>query len=311
MKKIAISSTSRSTLSNEETAIINADGLKVGLAVTLQLKGEYVHGKVEDEYLVKSITPKPGYMGGGRSTVVFEKRFFDVRSTGKMPVAPVAAPSTNYKDRVSNQYAAIETAKDNLLRECVKFGALLTEVSYFLGEARGRGNDGEGLKAWLAENCPEVNYSTAINYKALATKCVKMIGGGSQAVAALQDKTLVQEPGTGDTIDVDGDFIRKRDELFAEVKSRRELEQTYFDFMARDGKRRPGRPKGSGAGAVEPRAKTAAVKAAEAEAEMRELIGRLGAYLTRGGKVGMLTAQARDDFHRALVDYAQQLAEMM
>ena len=75
--------------------------------------------------------------------------------------------------------------------------------------------------------------------------------------------------------------------------------------------RRPGRPKGSGAGEVAPRAKTAAVKAAEAEQEMRELIGRLGAYLTRGGKVGMLTAQARDDFHRALVDYAQQLAEMM
>ena len=184
-------------------------------------------------------------------------------ATGKMPVAP----ANNYRDRVSNQYAAIETAKDNLLRECVKFGALLTEVSYFLGETQGR--KGEGLQAWLAENCPEVNYSTAINYKALATKCVKMIGGGSQAVAALQDKTLVQEPGTGDTIDVDGDFIRKRDELFAEVKSRRELEQTYFAFMASEGKRRPGRPKGSGKPAPESYAavhKTAAENAATAYA---------------------------------------------
>ena len=178
------------------------------------------------------------------------------------PRAPEAV--TNYRDRVSEAYGRIETAKDNLLRECVKFGALLTEVSYFLGESRHANNEGEGLKAWLAENCPEVNYSTAINYKALATKCVKMIGGGSQAVAALQDKTLVQEPGTGDTIDVDGDFIRKRDELFAEVKSRRELEQTYFDFMARDGKRRPGRPKGSGAGAVEYKKKSALECAVEA-----------------------------------------------
>ena len=82
---------------------------------------------------------------------------------------------STYQQRVSDQYAAIETAKDNLLRECVKFGALLTEVGYYLGEARGRG-DGEGLKAWLEENCPEVNYSTAINYKALAAKCVKMLG---------------------------------------------------------------------------------------------------------------------------------------
>lgn len=176
----------------------------------------------------------------------------------KFDVAPTTSnqqPATNYRDRVSNQYAAIETAKDNLLRECVKFGALLTEVSYYLGETQGR--KGEGLQAWLEENCPEVNYSTAMNYKSLATKCVKMLGGGSQAVAVLQDKTLVQEPGTGDTIDVDGDFIRKRDELFAEVKSRRELEQTYFAFMASEGKRRPGRPKGSGAGAVEYKKKSA------------------------------------------------------
>ena len=154
---------------------------------------------------------------------------------------------STYQKRVSDQYAAIETAKDNLLRECVKFGALLTEVGYFLGEARHAKNEGDGLKAWLAENCPEVNYNTAMGYKALAGKCVKMLGGGSQAVAVLQDKTLVQEPGTGDPINVDGDFIRRRDELFAEVKSRRDLEQTYFKFMASEGRRDPGRPKGSGA----------------------------------------------------------------
>ena len=165
--------------------------------------------------------------------------------TVAQPLNRLTAEPLNYKSRVSDQYAAIETAKDNLLRECVKFGALLTEVGYYLGEARHAKNEGEGLKAWLAENCPEVNYSTAINYKALAGKCVKMLGGGSQAVAVLQDKTVVQEPGTGETIDVESKFIEKRDELFNEVKSRRELEQTYFKFMASEGRRGPGRPKGS------------------------------------------------------------------
>ena len=153
--------------------------------------------------------------------------------------------ANSYQTRVSDQYAAIETAKDNLLRECVKFGALLTEVGYYLGEARGRGKDGEGLKAWLEENCPEVNYSTAINYKALAGKCVKMLGGGSQAVAVLQDKTEVIPPGEDAPIEVESKFIEKRDELFNEVKSRRELEQTYFKFMASEGKGKPGRPKGT------------------------------------------------------------------
>ena len=71
---------------------------------------------------------------------------------------------------------------------------------------------------------------------------------------------------------------------------------------------RPGRPVGSKAAA---RAKTAAVRSAEAEQEMRELIGKLGAFLTRGGKVGMLSAQAREDLHRALLDYAEQLAYQM
>ena len=164
----------------------------------------------------------------------------------------VISGQNTYQQRVSDQYAAIETAKDNLLRECVKFGALLTEVGYFLGEARGRGKDGEGLQAWLAENCPEVNYNTAMGYKTLAGKCVKMLGGGSQAVAVLQDKTEVVPPGEDAPIEVDSKFIEKRDELFNEVKSRRDLEQTYFKFMASEGKGKAGRPKGSGAAADGP-----------------------------------------------------------
>lgn len=163
--------------------------------------------------------------------------------TVAQPLNRLTAEPLSYKSRVSDQYATIETAKDNLLRECVKFGALLTEVGYYLGETQGK--KGEGLQAWLAENCPEVNYNTAMGYKAVAGKCVKMLGGGSQAVAVLQDKTEVVPPGENEPIEVDSKFLEKRDELFAEVKSRRELEQTYFKFMASEGRRRPGRPKGT------------------------------------------------------------------
>lgn len=164
----------------------------------------------------------------------------------------VPSGPASYRDRVSRQYAAIETAKDNLLRECVKFGALLTEAGHYLGEARHANNEGEGLKRWLAENCPEVNYNTAMGYKALAAKCVKMLGGGSQAVAVLQDKTEVVPPGGEAPVAVEAKFVERRDELFGEVKSRRELEQTYFKFMASEEKRGPGRPKGSGAAADGP-----------------------------------------------------------
>ena len=165
-------------------------------------------------------------------------------STCGTTTAVAVVGQNTYQQRVSDQYAAIETAKDNLLRECVKFGALLTEVCYYLGEGRGHGECG-GLQTWLEENCPEVNYKTAMGYKALAGKCVKMLGGGSQAVAVLQDKTEVVPPGEDAPIEVDSKFIEKRDELFNEVKSRRELEQTYFKFMASEGRRGPGRPKGT------------------------------------------------------------------
>lgn len=163
--------------------------------------------------------------------------------TVAQPLNRLTAEPLSYKSRVSDQYAAIETAKDNLLRECVKFGALLTEVGYFLGETQGK--KGGGLQTWLAKSCPEVNYNTAMGYKALAGKCVKMLGGGSQAVAVLQDKTEVIPPGEEEPIEVESKFIEKRDELFSEVKSRRDLEQTYFKFMASEGRRGPGRPKGT------------------------------------------------------------------
>ena len=150
-------------------------------------------------------------------------------------------PASNYQTRVSDQYRTVCEKTGEFFREVVKFGALLNEVEDFLGNEQRR--EGSGLQGWLAENCPEVNYKTAQGYKAMAAKCARMIGGGSQAIAALQGQELVREPGTGDTIDVDGDFIRKRDELFDEVSSRRQLEQMWFEFCGKSAKAKGGRPK--------------------------------------------------------------------
>ena len=220
---------------------------------------------------------------------------------------PLPHSGDTYKDRVSGQYAAIETAKDNLLRECVKFGALLTEVGYYLGESRGGRHDGGGLKGWLAENCPEINYDTACGYKALASKCVKMLGGGSQAVAVLQDKTEVIPPGEDAPIEVESKFIEKRDNLFHEVKSRRELEQTYFKFMASASKGRQG-----GANKGQPgtgrRALTPVEKAEDADVEIRQLMGKIIAF-DKGEKFRMLTAQTQSDIILALKDIVKSFEE--
>ncbi len=77
---------------------------------------------------------------------------------------------------------------------------------------------------------------TAMGYKRLATKSSIMIGAmGLQAVAALQGSEHVTKT-NGDVIDVPAEIIERRDQLFEEVHSRRELEQAYFAFMAEEDK---------------------------------------------------------------------------
>ena len=127
-----------------------------------------------------------------------------------------------------------------MFRTVISFGALLDEVAAFLGKTQGR--DGEGLRVWLSENCPEVNYNTAMGYKAMASKCAKMLGGGTQAIAALQGRDTVSAPGGGETVDVDAEILEKRDQLFEAADSRRKLEQLYLDFLGGD-KPKGGRPK--------------------------------------------------------------------
>ena len=214
---------------------------------------------------------------------------------------------------ITRQLQVIEDAEKNAQLERVKLGVVLIRWEQYLGDGRGRGKSGNGLKGWLEKNVPTLGYETAKSYKDQAKKAVEMLGGGAKAQAVLLDEPTVTQP-DGEVIEIEAEYVAKRDKIFEDVKSRRQLEQTYFKFMASEGKGKPGRPKGTkAAGSVESavRAKTAEVRSAEAEQEMRELIGKLGAFLTRGGKVGMLSAQARDDLHRALVDYAQQLADQM
>ena len=163
------------------------------------------------------------------------------KKTKSTSLAVVQSPAAYYRDRVSSSYADVNAKTGEWFRSVISFGALLDEVAAFLGEARHRDNESEGLKTWLSENCPEVNYKTAMGYKAMAVKCAKMLGGGTQAIAALQWRDTVSAPGGGEAVDVDAEILEKRDQLFEAADSRRKLEQMYLDFMSR----KPGRPKGT------------------------------------------------------------------
>ena len=153
------------------------------------------------------------------------------------PVNPVQNSPADIAGALTTQYQAVVAATGQMLREAVKFGAMLMELETIVGKSQGgRGTEGEGIKAWLAEHCPEINYSTAIVYKNLAAKSATLIGGmGLQVVAALQGGEKVTKT-DGEVIDVPAEIIEKRDKLFAECDSRRKLEQAYFAFMSEEGK---------------------------------------------------------------------------
>ena len=149
------------------------------------------------------------------------------------PVNPVQNSPADIAGALTTQYKTVVAATGQMLREAVKFGAMLMELETIVGKAQhGPNGAGDGIKGWLAEHCPEINYSTAIVYKNLAAKSATLIGGmGLQVVAALQGGEKVTKT-DGEVIDVPAEIIEKRDALFAECDSRRKLEQAYFAFMS-------------------------------------------------------------------------------
>ena len=170
-------------------------------------------------------------------------------ATGETPVVPVepAAVVANTRERdaayrLSRQYAKVNGSWKNALEQTVRFGAMLKEWGDFLGASHGGAHGGDSLKDWLANHCPEINYNTAMGYKLLAEKTVRMLGGGAPAVAALIGRDTVTDP-DGNEIPIDAEVVEKKEEIFRAADSRRKLEQMYFDFTEA-----PARPKGRAKG---------------------------------------------------------------
>ncbi len=259
IKNITLTRNGQTEPLEREVSTMHADGLTVGQEVMLRIKGDSCYGKPSEyrKYVVADIK-KSDRFDGKCSDVTFTR----AGAAAPAPVVPevmAAAPAAEDEpgvlrltvDATRAQYAVVCRATGEMLRETVKFGAMLIEWERFLGEAvGGRGTTGEGLKGWLAKNCPEVNYKTAMAAKALATKQARMLGGGASAIAALQGRTMVQLP-TAEVIQIDGDLIERREAIFEQADSRRKLEQLYLDFMREAGQGGAGRPKGARAGGGE------------------------------------------------------------
>ena len=263
MKKITLTRNGQTSPRDTEVSTMHADGLVVGQVVMLRIKGDCCPGMKPTpykEYVVTKIVKsdrfdkkcsyitfvRAGKDATGETPVVPVKP-----ATGETPVVPVepAAVVANTRERdaayrLSRQYAKVNGSWKNALEQTVRFGAMLKEWGDFLGEGRGGAGGGAsgGLQTWLANHCPEINYKTAMGYKLLAEKTVRMLGGGAPAVAALIGRDTVTDP-DGNEIPIDAEVVEKKEEIFRAADSRRKLEQMYFDFTEA-----PARPKGRAKG---------------------------------------------------------------
>ena len=250
MKKITLNRNGQTSPRDTEVSTMHADGLVVGQGVMLRIKGDCCYnGPSEYEQYVVTKIVKSDRFDKKCSDITFVRAGKD--TTGETPVVPVepAAVVANTRERdaayrLSRQYAKVNGSWKNALEQTVRFGAMLKEWGDFLGEGRGGAGGGAsgGLQTWLAENCPEINYKTAMGYKHLAEKTVRMLGGGAPAVAALIGRDTVTDP-DGNEIPIDAEVVEKKEEIFRAADSRRKLEQMYFDFT--DAPKPKGRAKGS------------------------------------------------------------------
>lgn len=154
--------------------------------------------------------------------------------------------------RLVYQYRRVEDCKGRFVREATAFGVMLMEaeksfstaVEKYKTSKKGRWGEGRpnsGIEGWLAENCPEICYKTAMSYKALAQKAITLMGGPSPAVlaalAAPGELQVSYETAANKAVNtVPEVVIDAREAIFADATSRRKLEQMYFDFERRQEK---------------------------------------------------------------------------
>ena len=266
MKKITLTRNGQSEPCDVEVSTMHADGLAVGQCVMLRIKGDCCPGMKPTpykEYVVTKIVKSDR----------FDKKCSDVTFTvaakaKETAVGQSVMPAENASGAaraLTALYRRAESAKGEFVREAAKFGAMLMELEAIVGKSHaGRDSSGDGVKGWLAENCPEINYKTAQGYKALAAKIVALMGGETpevMAALAAPGERLISYEGAGaetssepgEVLTVSEDTIRLRDKIFAEAPSRRKLQQMWLNLFGNEDGAEPGdAAKGAGEAASAP-----------------------------------------------------------
>jgi hypothetical protein len=155
-------------------------------------------------------------------------------------------PSLFSPDQVTGQYRRANAG----MLEVVRFGAMLMEIEQELrpDAITNRHHKGNGgLEKWIADNCPDVNYNTALQYKRLAAAMLRTLG----APAKVRPTLLIPElDGLADASEEipeakRGKVIEVRGQILESVNGKG-LYQCMFDFGLAERKPQGGSREGSG-----------------------------------------------------------------
>lgn len=138
--------------------------------------------------------------------------------------------------------------------EIIRFGAMLIEIDTCLtreiGATKRYTNTGAepSLKGWMEENCPDINYKTAIRYKTLAQGLQDMF-----KIPAKLPLTLALPASDGtpnvyvpDTVKVSAERVKKIQMQVWEMVEGKSARQLTFDFGLAEPKPRGGKREGAG-----------------------------------------------------------------
>ncbi len=147
---------------------------------------------------------------------------------------------------INSRFEEVKNTANQLRMQMLGVGFTLVQAEIELekmgklkhkGAGAGRGHIGEGLCGWLAKHCPAIPYKTAMDWKNLAEKSLKKIGGETESALQLM---LIND---GES--VDGEWTEKqlkaREEIYA-CQTKGALRQMLMPFL---GAGTVGRPKGS------------------------------------------------------------------
>lgn len=165
------------------------------------------------------------------------------RAKNENPVAPVVTEDIIAK-AINQRFEEVTLTANQLRMQMLGVGFTLIQAERELEKMgklkrgnRFTGKEELGLCGWLAKHCPAVPYKTAMDWKNLAEKALKKIGGKTESALQLM---LVKDPAL-DNATWTRSQLKARKEILS-CKTKGALRQMLLPFL---GTGTVGRPKGS------------------------------------------------------------------